>query len=234
MTADNDQLRTKLERKFQPPVDVLMDPSLLVSSRSLERLTDSAIFSSQTQATLGRNPTQPRLGDLCVPATFYELVASKEQLAIQKTDVWDFYRGQAEAAFPDDVVELLDENNVNGVSREMPSADLRWTNSLNDPNRRERLVAILKEELSFLWSGGVVLSRTPVAFKAFRNAGVPTIDIGNATLEPELHETLTDIGYSNPAGICAFGVSTAESSTNALVGNVLENHADFLLYRLGD
>jgi len=71
MSAGNDQLRTELERKFELPIDVLLDPSLLVASRSLDRLSDSNVFTSQTQATLGRTPTQPRLGELYVPAAFY-------------------------------------------------------------------------------------------------------------------------------------------------------------------
>ena len=62
MNAGNDQLRTELDRKFEPPIDVLLDPSLLVADRTLDRLDDSTIFESQTQATLGRTPTHPRLG----------------------------------------------------------------------------------------------------------------------------------------------------------------------------
>jgi hypothetical protein len=73
-----------------------------------------------------------------------------------------------------------------------------------------------------------------VAFDAFRDAGVPTVSIGEAELKPGLRETLTDIGYRNPAGACAFGVSTAESTTDALVGDILANPSDVLLYRLGD
>jgi len=142
MTTEDDNIRTELDRKFQPSIDVLLDPSLLVAERSLERLADSTIFESQTQATLGRRPTEPRLGDLYVPATFRELISSQEQLAVQKTDVWDFYRGQAEAAFPDDVMELLDENGVNDFSSERAVNDLYWTNAISDTDRQERLVTI--------------------------------------------------------------------------------------------
>jgi len=234
MGAGNDQLRTELDRKFQPPIDVLLDPSLLVADRTLERLSDSPVFASQTQATLGRTPNEPRLGDLYVPATFHELISSGNQSTVQKTDVWDFYRGQAEAAFSDDVVRILDENGVDAYSGEIPPTLLRETNAIDDPDRQERLSTILGEEFSFLQSGGVVLSRTSAAFDAFRNTGVPTIDVGEAELKPELRETLTDIGYRNPAGICAFGVSTAESTADALVGDILADPSDVLLYRLGD
>jgi len=234
MSAGNDQLRTELDRKFQPPIDVLLDPSLLVADRVLERLANSPVFASQTQATLGRTPTEPRLGDLYVPGTFRELVSSGDQSTVQKTDVWDFYRRQAEAAFPDDVIDLLEGNGVDKYSAETTSTPLRWTNAIDDHDRQERLLAILREEFAFLQSGGLVLSRTPAAFEAFRDAGVPIIDLGRAELIPELRETLTDIGYQNPAGVCAFGVSTAGSTTDALAGSVLDSPSDVLLYRIGD
>jgi len=166
--------------------------------------------------------------------SYRELLSSEERSTIQKSNTWDFYRGQAEAAFPDDVVDLLDENNVETYSSETASDDLEWANVVDDLDRQERLLAILDEEFSFLHSGELVLSRTSVAFEAFRDAGVPTIDVGEAELEPEVRETLTDIGYRTPAGIYGFGVSTAESTADALVGNILAHPMDVLLYRLGD
>jgi len=72
-----------------------------------------------------------------------------------------------------------------------------------------------------LQSGGLVLSRIPAVFETLRDAGVPTTDLGRAELTPELRETLIDIGYQNPAGVCAFVVSTAESTANALRGESL-------------
>jgi hypothetical protein len=234
MSTGNDQLRTELEQKFQPPIDVLIDPSLLVASRTLEQLADSKVFASQTQATLGRTPTKPRLGDLYVPAAFRETISGQQQSTAPKTDVWDFYRGQAETAFPDDVVDLLDKNEVNDVSADELSIELQWENAIRDSTRKERLLRILGQEVSFLQSGGLVLSRTTAALNAFRDAGVPVIDIGTAELDPELRETLADIGYTTPAGICSFGVSTAGSTTDALVGDVLADNSDLLLYRIGN
>jgi hypothetical protein len=234
MGAGNDQLRTELDRKFQPPIDVLLDPSLLVADRTLERLSESSVFASQTQATLGRTPTQPRLGDLYVPATFRDLLSGENQSTVQKSDVWDFYRGQAEAAFADDVERLLDENGVESHSSERPPIVPSLTEAVNNPGRQERLVTILGEEFSFLQSGGIVLSRTSAPFDAFCDTGVPTIDLGKAELEPKLDEVLSDIGYQNPASVCAFAVSTAESTVDALVGDLLKNPSDVLLYRLGD
>lgn len=84
MSAGNDQLRTELARKFQSPIDVLLDPSLLVADHALGRLADSPVFASQTQATLSRTPTEPRLGDLYVPSAFRELVSSGDQSTVQE------------------------------------------------------------------------------------------------------------------------------------------------------
>jgi len=234
MSTGNDHLRTELDRKFQPPIDVLLDPSLLVANRTLERLTDSPIFASQTQATLGRTPTEPRLGDLYVPEEFHKLISSRNQSTVQKTDVWDFYRGQAEAASSDDIAKVLKQNGVDAYSDEMSSDLLRQTNAIDNLDRQEQLLTILGQEFSFLQSSGIVLSRTSAAFEVFRDAGVPTISIGEAKLEPELEETLTDVGYGNSARICAFGVSTADSTADALVGDILADPSDILLYQLGD
>jgi len=153
---------------------------------------------------------------------------------VQKTDVWDFYRGQAKAAFPDDIVQVLNENNVNMYSGEVPSTLLRRANVIDDPDQQGRLSTILGEEFSFLQSNGIVLSRTSAAFDAFRNAGVPTIDVGEAELEPGLRDILTDIGYRDPASTCAFGVATAGSTADALAGDIFADPSDVILYRLGD
>jgi hypothetical protein len=234
MSSGNSQLRTELDRKFEPPIDVLLDPSLLVANRSLERLTDSTVFASQTQATLGRTPTEPRLGDLYVPATFHELLSTEDQSTVQQTDIWDFYRGQAEATFPDDVVDLLNDNNVDTHSTGTASDALQWADIVDDSNRQEQLQAILSEEFSFLDSGGLILARKSRAFETFRDAGVPIIDVGKAELVPELRETLTDIGYQDSAPVCVFGVSKAEPTADALAGSILANPSDTLIYRLGN
>jgi len=76
VNSNNYRLRTELDWKFQPPIDVLVDSSLLVPDRVLERLANSPIFASQAQATLSGTPTEPRLGNLYAPTTFHELVSS--------------------------------------------------------------------------------------------------------------------------------------------------------------
>lgn len=234
MSGGTDQLRTAIARKFESPIDVLLDPSLLVSSRSLDRLADSNVFNSQVQATLGRSPTEPRLGDLYVPASFRELALREDKSAVQKTSVWDFYRGQADAAFPNDVVDILDENDIDEFSDKGASSNLRWGNGIEDPERQETLIEILSEEFSFLQSGGFILSRTATVFEVLRDTGVPTVDVGGAELVPEVRDTLADIGYRNPAGICAFGVSNAEATADAITGGIIERESDLILYRLGD
>ncbi|MFC6953488.1 hypothetical protein [Halorubellus litoreus] len=233
MIAGNDQLRKDLNGKLQPPIDVLIDPSLLTASRSLNRLTKSTVFASQTQATLGRTPTEPRLGDLHIPTTFLELIEAEKQPTVQKTNLWNFYRGQAEAAFRDDIVDLIDQNNLLGWSGDAEFSNLGWSAALDDPARQDQLVNVLQEEISFLRSGGILLSRTPASFNAFRDAGVTTIDVGKAELVPELEEALSDIGYKDPATICGFAVSTADSTVDALSGNVLNESCNLLIYRFG-
>jgi len=132
VNSNNDRLRTELDRKLQPPVDVLVNLSLLVADRVLEWLANSPIFASQMQTTLSGMPTEPRLENLYAPATFHELVSSGDQSTVQKADVWDFYRGQAEAAFPNGVIELLEENGAERYSAETTSALLHWTNAIDD------------------------------------------------------------------------------------------------------
>jgi hypothetical protein len=226
-------LRANLVERFQPPIDVLLDPSLLVSSSSLTRLSNSNVFESQTQATLGSRPTKPRVGNLFVPSTFRRLIESEEQLDVQKTSAWNFYRRQAEGAFRDEIIELLDQNDVSVFTNQDTPSGLHWENAFDDPDRRERLKEILEEELAFLRSGGVVLSRTPNFVETFRDVGVPLVDAGQAELQSDLEETLVDIGYRHPAGLCAFGVPNAGDVVDALVGNVLETRSDLLLYQIG-
>ncbi|WP_058828746.1 hypothetical protein [Haloferax sp. Q22] len=232
MSAGNDQLRREVNGKFRPPLDVLIDPSLLVASSSLERLTDSKVFESQTQATLGEMPTKPRIRSLCVPATFRELLENGEQHDVQNTSVWNFYRGQAETSSRDQVVASLDRNGVSEFSIDSQPSGLQWENALDKSVRDSRLLETLGEEHEFLRSGGVVLSRTPTFVKALRDAGSPTVDVGKAQLTTEVRDRLTDIGYKDPASVCVFGVSSAGSTVDALVGDILSTKSDLLLYRL--
>lgn len=95
-------------------------------------------------------------------------------------------------------------------------------------------MTILEEELSFLQSGGLIISRTSTAFEAFRDAGILTIDVGRAELNPGLRNTLSEIGYRDPASIVAFGVSATGATVDALESNILAHNADFLFYQVGE
>jgi len=233
MTPDIGSIRSELSGKFKSPIDVLLDPSLFISNALLKRLSESTVFKSQTQATL-LQPTKPQIGELYIPATFRELIENDSQLDIQQTSAWNFFRGQSEGALREEIIDALDQNNVSKFSIENQLSDLRWRNALDDNTRTERLEQILSEEYTFLQSGGVLLSRTPRAIRALRDAGVPTLDLGKAELEPDVYDTLTDIGYKNPATSCAFGVTTADATVDVLVGDVLSANSELLLYELGD
>ena len=233
MSTGTEQLRTELERKFQPPIDVLLDPSLLVANRTLKQLNNSTIFASQTQATLGRSPTQPRLGDLYVPKAFQEVISPERRSTRQQTAVWEFYRGQADTALPKDVSDTVEQNDVNAFADEEVTTVVQPESVDADFDRESPLINTLEQEFSFLQSGGLILSRIPAAFEAFRDSGVTTIDIGEAELSAELDETLTDIGYGDPASICAFGIANTGSIADALVSELLKHNSNHVLYQVG-
>lgn len=233
MAAENDSIRSEISGKFQPPVEILLDPSLLVADVLLTRLADSAVFTSQTQATLGQ-PTTPHIGNLRVPATFHKALDSEKQIDLQQTSMWNLFRGQAEGALSEEILDILDQNGVGKYEAETGLLDIQLANALNDSHQTERLLQVLREECSFLQSGGILLSRTPTSIEILRDAGVPTLDLGDAELVPDVRDTLTDIGYENPASICVFAVSTANSTVDALAGDVLSTNPDLLLYRIGD
>lgn len=233
MSAGTNQLRTEIVGKFRPPLDIMLDPSLLVSRSSLERLANSKVIESQTQATLGEMPRKPRIGTLCVPTTFCKLLQIENRHDIQNNGVWNFYRGQSESASRDQIVRSLNQNGISEFSTDSQPSRLQWENALDQSTRDSRLLETLGEEHEFLRSGGVILSRTPTFVEALRDAGSPTIDIGKAQLSTEVRDRLSDIGYKNPAGVCVFGVSSAGSTVDALVGDILSTESDLILYRLG-
>lgn len=232
MSTEINQVRSELEGKLEPPVDVMLDPSLLVAATTRERLADSTLFEAQTQATLDRMPTQPRVGSLYVPASFRQLLETIEQVDVSTTAGWNFYRGQAEAATGSDIVDLLDAHDV-GSFDGVKSVPLDWLAALDEAYRHDHLTTALEETRAFLADGGILLSRTPASLDALRDAGVVTIDLGRANLDSEVHDDLTDIGYGDPASICALGVSSATATVSGLVDDLLADRADLLLYRLG-
>jgi hypothetical protein len=123
MSTDLDALRAELEGKLDPPVEVMLDPSLLVAEKSRERLSDSPLFEARTQATLGQMPAQPRVDSLYVPHSFRELIEDGSDTAT--TTSWNLFPGQAEGATVDAVIESLDSHGVEGYDG-WPAFDPKW------------------------------------------------------------------------------------------------------------
>ncbi len=232
MPTDLDVLSSELEGKLRPPVDVMLDPSLLVANASLERVTNSDLFDAQAQATLGQSLTQPRVGDIHVPGSFRHLLDESDRIDPKRMPAWNFYRGQADPAEAGAAVELLDEHGVRPFI-ERTEARLNWSQAIDASQQSDRLVAILQEECGFLAEGGILLSRTPESLRVLRDAGVVTIDIGRAELAADTRERLVDVGYGDPASCCAFAISTVSETVNGLASSLLDEHADLLCYRLG-
>lgn len=223
------QLRKELDSRFQPPIDVLIDPSLLTARTSLERLKDSVLFESRKQATLGQTPTKPGLGEVYVPGNFADAMESDGQSVGGRSIVWEFYRGQADGASREEIIGLIDENGVMRFHDERADKSLNFENAMS-----EQLREILVDELAFISSGGVVVSRSSATFNELRDAGVATVDVGKATLDTRVLDKLTEIGYRDPARVVVFGVGSVPSTVDALVGRIFDAPSDILLYRIGN
>lgn len=230
MSADLDVLRSELEGKLDPPVDVMLDPSLLIAEKSRGRLSDSPLFEAKTQATLGQAPAQPRVDSLYVPESFRKLIEDGSDAAT--TTSWNLFRGQAEGATVDAVTGSLDSHGVEPYDG-WPAFDPKWGAALEMEERTDRLTSMLGEICSFLADGGVLLSRTPVSLDFLRDAGVTTVDIGRAELDAEVRDGMYDIGYREPASVCAFGISSASEVAQSLVGDLLGTRGGVLVYRFG-
>jgi hypothetical protein len=232
MSADLESLRSELEGKFDPPVDVMLDPSLLVAESSRNRLSDSPLFEAKTQATLGQTPAQPRVDSLYVPQSFRKLIEIEGGSSATTTTAWNLFRGQAEGATVDAVTESLDSHGVEPYDG-WPAFDPKWGAALEVEERTDRLTSMLGEICGFLADGGVLLSRTPVSLNHLRDAGVTTVDIGRAELDAEVRDALLDIGYRESASVCAFGIESASEVAHSLVGDLLGTRGGVLVYRFG-
>lgn len=232
MASDLDVLRSEMEGTFNPPIDVMLDPSLLVAATTRTRLADSSLFNAQTQATLGQNPSQPRVDGLHIPASFHDLLHKTDQSDVSTRTAWNYFRGQAESGTVDEIVETLDGHRVEPFDRST-STGLNWAAALEEPEQSEALISILREICAFLDGGGLLLSRTSKSLDALRDAGIATIDIGHAEIRPEIRSRLRGIGFRDPAPVCAFGVSSTTELARALVGDLLTTHGNTVLYCLG-
>jgi len=232
MTGTGDEIRTRIDRTFESPLDVMLDPSLLVSERALRRIRDSDTLEAQTQATLNRIPSAPSTGELCVPATFVEWISSAEQPDIRNSTYWSFYQGQAAASEVSNITGTLEVNEIERYTRE--ATEGRADPSLKTEDKEDSaLSAMLEETYSFLASRGVLLSRTGRSLDVLRDEGVPVIDLGAADLNDEPETVLTDIGYRNPASTAAFGLHDVHRTVDSLVGPLLAESSGLLVYRVG-
>lgn len=229
--VDFGTLERTLDNIFAPPTDVMVDPSLLVAMTSLDQLPESTLLSSQTQATLTRIPSETRVGDVHVPATFQHLVAGGGNQDVTTTGAWNYYRGQAESASPNAVRDLLTQNDI--TAYDASDGDnfrhLDWA-STSASDHGDQLTQTLTEVLAFLADGGILLSRRPMSINACRDAGVPEINLGSASLSASVAETLDNVGYDTPVSMCSFAVSDVPAVGDALVGGLTEGRPEMLLY----
>lgn len=232
MGTDTERLRVTVERKFQPPVSLLLDPSLLATERSFRRLQNSQLFESQTQATLGGTPDQAPVEDIRVPRAIGELLATNPSSEITETSVWEFFRGKARGSTPAAVNQFLDQHDIESFNPEPTTEAQYWGQMVRESVGAGRLGDVLTEEYQFLESGGVILSRTSKSVEMLRDAGTTTIDIGSAPLTETLKDQLERIGYPETASVCAFGVADVDSTVDALSGDVLSESPDMILYKL--
>jgi len=233
MSIDTERLRVIVERKFQPPVNILLDPSLLVTERSFRQIQDSQIFKSQTQATLSGTPNQTPIENVRVPRAIEELLATNSSSEITETSVWEFFRGKARGSTPTAVGQFLEQNDIEPFSPGLTTETQYWSQAVRESAGDGRLGDVLAEEYQFLESGGVILSRTAKFVELLRDAGTTTIDIGNASLIETLKERLEQIGYPEAASVCAFAVADVDSTVDALSGGILSDSSSIILYKLG-
>jgi hypothetical protein len=233
METDAERLRVAIERKFQPPIDLLLDPSLLATERSLGRVRDSELFESQTQTTLGGAPTQSLVESVRIPGAIGKLLATNSPSEITETSVWEFFRGTARGSTPASIGQFLDQNDIESFNPEPAPEAQHWGRTVRESAGDGRLGDVLAEEYHFLESGGVILSRTPKSVELLRDAGTATVDIGNASLADSIEDQLERIGYPETASVCAFGVASVDSTVDALTGGVLSASPGMIVYKLG-
>lgn len=233
MEIDTERLRVAVERKFQPPVDILLDPSLLATERSFGRIQDSRLFESQTQTTLGGAPNQSLVESIRIPEAIEELFATNSPSEITETSVWEFFRGKARGSTPAAVGQFLDRHDIESFNPEPTTEAQNWSRTVRESAGDGRLGDVLAEEYQFLESGGVIISRTPRSVEMLRDVGTTTVDIGNASVADTIEDQLERIGYPETASVCAFGVAGVDSTVDALTGGVLSESPGLILYKLG-
>jgi hypothetical protein len=232
MTNPLENIRGELSTLFDPPTDLMLDPSMLVAASTLERLADSQLFEAHTQATLFQSAGDTHVCDVYVPETFHRLLVQEGRVDAERTEAWNQYKRQATPATPASITERIDELGISVYAgRDRGDITTPFTNGEDTDN--EWLTGILEDSLTFLVEGGVLFLRSGVTLDALRDAGVPTLDIGDATLAEKLDTRLKRIGYGDPATLCAFGLRSGGTVLEALNDTVLSAPADALVYRVG-
>ncbi|GAB3686487.1 hypothetical protein GCM10028857_18610 [Salinarchaeum chitinilyticum] len=139
----------------------------------------------------------------------------------------EFFRGKAAQATEEQIADIVENSLIS------PFASSDFESPLLEENLAGRTRQILSEEMSFLQEGGIVLARTPTFVEAIRDTGTPTIDVGSSSLDSDTEATLSDVGYQNPAPVCAFAVSGADAVVDALASGILSSDPAMLVYRIG-
>jgi hypothetical protein len=233
MRVNPDRLRVAIERIFEPPVDLLLDPSLMTTARSFEQLLQSQLFESQRQATLGASPIQVQVGNVHVPATFGKSLSESTGNTAREASVWEFFRGNARGSDQEAIKQFIDEYQiVMFESPDTPDGE-RWHQRLQQAVGGGMLAEVTTEIFYFLKSGGVLLARTSKSIEAIRDIGTTTVDIGAAQLRSHVNENLEQIGYPATAAKCAFGVPDMQEITSRLNGELLPESPETILYSIG-
>ena len=232
MTNPLEDIRGELSTLFDPPTDLMLDPSMLVAASTLERLADSQLFEAHTQATLFQSAGDTHVGEVYVPESFHRLLVQEGRVDTERTEAWNQYKRQATPATPASITESIDGLGIS-VYAGPDRSDITTPFTDGEDTDNEWLTGIIEEALAFLVNGGVLFLRTGVTLDALRDAGVPTLDIGNATLTEKLETRLERIGYGDLATLCAFGLTSGGTVLEALTDTVLSAPADTLVYRVG-
>ena len=235
MPSPLEDVRNELTHLLNPPTDVMVDPSLLVSKGTLAQLDSTRLFEAHTQTTLFQTGIQTRVGSISIPATFGSLLNQQGDFDVHRTEVWSRYKQQATSSSREDIVEFVEEFEIESYAADKTSDSATQQLNVNVEREDENqwLSGILDDTLSFLSNGGVLLLRTGTTLEHLRDGGAPLLDVGEAPLDDGFSEKLERIGYGDSAPICAFGVTNLGTTLDALTDTVIESASDILVYRIG-
>lgn len=232
MTSPLEDIRGELSTHFDPPTDVMLDPSLLVAANTLDRLGDSRLFEAHTQATLFQSSGETHVGEVFIPATFHRLLGQKTGVDAERTEAWNQYKQQATPAEPANITNSIDDLGISIYAADDQSSSTEPLHGIEDEHN-EYLIGVARDTLAFLADGGLLFLRGGATVDDLRDAGVPTLDIGDAVLTEELATRLERIGYGDPATLCAFGLTSGGTVLEALTDSVLSAPCETLIYRIG-